>query len=156
MGARHTPRPNLKPAEVSLMAKRVISLSNELQLLMEGIRGVHSLTCKFIDSYGMETALPENISALLVVLIERLRLVDRVVRGTVDPRLAWSPENDSRLSPSDPREEDVLLQAWSERRLARHHRREWKRARARLKEKKTASDRPPATDGRVARRTAGS
>jgi hypothetical protein len=70
------------------VAKRTIILSNELQVLMDGVRGVHALTRWFIDSYGMKTELPEIISALLVVLVERLRLVARVVRGTVDPRLA--------------------------------------------------------------------
>jgi hypothetical protein len=74
---------------------------------------------------------------MLVLLVERLRLVDRAVRGTIDPRLAWWPENDADLSPGDPSEEDVRLVAWSDRKLARHHRAEWKRTRRRLRQAKS-------------------
>ena len=116
------------------MPKRVISLSSELQLLLEGVRGVYLLNRRFIESFGMETELPESVSALLAILIERLRLVDRVVRGTVDPHVAWCTENDAARH-GEPNEKDLVLPEWSERRLARHHRAAWKRARLRLKSK---------------------
>ncbi len=116
--------------------KKGVSLSNELHVLMDSIRGVRSLTKQWIDSFGMDADIPQQVSSLLVVLIERIRLMDRVTRGTVDPHLLWSPENDADSCPGDSNEEDVVLVAWSERKLARHHRAEWKRARGRLRWKK--------------------
>ena len=113
---------------------------------MDSIRGVRSLTKQWIDSFGMDQDVPHQVSALLVLLIERIRLVDRVVRGT-DPRLAWSPQNDGELTPGDPSEEDVVLSAWSERRLARHHRKEWKRLKGRLVSKKPSAKETKATEG---------
>lgn len=111
---------------------KTVSLSSELHLMMESIRGVHSLTRRWIESFGMDVGVPDQIAALLVVLIERLRLMDRAIRGTIDPHLVWSPENDADLIPGDPNENDQVLSAWTDRQLARHHRAEWKRAKGRL------------------------
>lgn len=118
-------------------ATKTVSLSNELHLMMSAIEGVHRLTRHWIDNFGMDLDdVPESISALLVVLVGRLRLLDRVARRTIDPRFAWSPENDATVSPGDPpgdpEEDDVRLVAWSDRELLRHHRAEWKRAKRRL------------------------
>jgi hypothetical protein len=121
------------------MRRKSVSLSNELHLMKDSIRGVRSLTKQWIDSFGMDADIPHQVSALLVVLIERIRLVDRVVRGTVDPHLVWSPETDADDCPGDPNEEDVVLSAWSERRLARHHRSEWRRLKTRLASKKSSA-----------------
>ena len=121
------------------MPKRVISISSELQLLIENVRGVYALNRRFIESFGMETDLPENISALLAILVERLRLMDRVVRGTVDPYVAWCPENDASRH-GDPRERDLTLTEWSEKQAARHHRAHWKRARTRLRSSRPSKD----------------
>jgi hypothetical protein len=123
------------------MAKRVISISSELQLLLEGVQGVYLLNRRFIESFGMEEELPESISALLAILIERLRLMDRAVRGSIDPHVAWCVENDAARH-GDPNEKDLVLPEWSEKRLARHHRAAWKRARLRLKSKRPASKSP--------------
>jgi hypothetical protein len=119
------------------MPKKTLSLSNELRLVMDAARGVQQLTHHWIDSYGtddLET--PAGIAAMLAVLVERLRLLDRVVRGVVDPRLVWSSENDATHAPGDPEEDDVRLEVWTDRKLARHHRHEWKRAKKRLLLKK--------------------
>jgi hypothetical protein len=99
-----------------------VSLSNELHLLMDSLRGVHSLTKQWIASFGHDPLVPDQISALLTVLVERVRLIDRVVRGTVDPHLLWSRENDAALCPGDPAEEDVVVSTWSEPKPARRHR----------------------------------
>lgn len=115
------------------MSRRAVSLSNEVQLVMDAIRGVHGLTRKFIESYGMETDLPETISALLVVLIERLRLADRVLRGTVDPLVLWCLENDASVAREG---DDHVLPVWSDKKLARHHRAELRRAKTRLRDKR--------------------
>lgn len=105
------------------MQKRRISFSNELHVLMNSIGGLHSLTRQWIDSFGQEPHIPYQVYALLTLVMDRLRLLDRAVRGTVDPHLAWSRQNDADLTPGDRREEDIILPAWSNQWLARHHRR---------------------------------
>jgi hypothetical protein len=127
------------------MQRKRVSLSNEMHLLMDSIGGIHSLTRQWIDSFGHDHRVPDQISALLTVLIERLRLMDRVIRGTLDPHLVWSPGNDTKECPGDPNEEDVLLTAWSERKLARHHRAAWRRAKGRLRLVKTKTAIPKGT-----------
>ena len=124
------------------MARRAVSLSNEVQLVMDALRGVHAITRKFIEGYGMETELPETIAALLVLLVERLRLADRVLRGTADPHLLWCSENDASMAREG---DDHLLSAWSEKKLARHHRAELKRAKVRLHEKRAKAQRTRPT-----------
>jgi hypothetical protein len=114
------------------MRRKTISLSNELQLLLDATQGVRSLVQRWIDSFGMEAQIPEQISALLVLLAERLRLLDRATRGSVDPRLVWSPQNDQKLVPGDRAEASVTLTAWSDQQLARYHRKQWQRIRRRV------------------------
>lgn len=113
------------------MSRRAISLSNELHLLMDSIHGVRSLTKQWIDSFGLDHDLPRSIFSLLVVLTERLRLVDRAVQGYVDPRLAWCPQNDAISA-----ERDILLRSWSDKVLAEHHENERQRAVSRLAPRK--------------------
>ena len=112
------------------MLKKTVSVSNELTIVMDAVRGVRLLTKAWIDSYGLDLDIPHTISALLVLLHERLRLFDRVVQGQLDPRLAWCPQNDAGSTFIDG--EDQHLAAWSERRLASHHEVEWKRTTRRL------------------------
>jgi hypothetical protein len=128
------------------MPKRTLSLSNELHLAMGAIRGVHRLTRYWIENYGMDDPdLPEGVASMLALVIERLRLLDRVARGTLDPRLAWCPENDAEIAPGDPSEEDVRLEAWSDGKLPRHHRAEWKRARTRASSRRRTKEQLTAT-----------
>ena len=118
------------------MKRKRISLSNELTVIMDATRGIHGLTRRWIEAYGMlDAEAPDAISALLVVVVERVRLLDRVVRGTVDPWLLVCRENQA-LPPQDGDEDDVVLPAWSDAELARHHRAGWKMARARLKRRR--------------------
>lgn len=114
------------------MQRKRISFSNELHVLMDSIGGLHSLTRQWIDSFGQEPHIPDQVYALLTLLLDRLRLLDRAVRGTVDPHLVWSRQNDADLIPGDRREEDTILTAWSNQRLARHHRRELRTVKRRL------------------------
>ena len=111
--------------------RKRVSLSSELHLTMDAINGVRSLTKQWIDSFGMDSRLPDQIRALLAIVTERIRLMDRAVRGAVDPHLVWCEENDAKYA-GDPNEDDHVLVAWGERRLARHHRAEWHRAKRRL------------------------
>lgn len=114
------------------MVRRKISFSNELHIFMESIGGLQSLTRQWIDSFGQEEHIPDQVYALLSLLLDRLRLLDRAVRGTIDPFLVWSRQNDADMIPGDRREEDIILTAWSNRRLARHHRREWRTVKRRI------------------------
>lgn len=113
------------------MAKRAVSLSHELHLLFKALQGARALVEQWIasppDGSLGAGELPPAVSTILVLLTERLRLLDRVARGTIDPRLLLCPENEA-LGRSEREEEDVTLPVWSERQLARHHRAEWKRA----------------------------
>jgi len=113
------------------MKRKSVSLSCELHLMMDAIKGVRSLTKQWIDSFGMDRELPHQIQALLAIITERIRFTDRVLRGTIDPRLAWCPENDGDLH-RDPGEDDHVLVEWSEQKQARHHRNEWRRLKRRL------------------------
>ena len=45
--------------------RKTISLSNELHVIMDSIRGVRSLTKQWIDSFGMDADIPQQVSALL-------------------------------------------------------------------------------------------
>ena len=127
------------------MAKRIVSLSNELSVLMGALRGLRLLVQHWIESFGMDADIPHTIAALLVVLHERLRLLDRVAQGQLDPRLAWCPQNDAGSPVVEG--EGARLGAWSERRLARHHRSEWKRLKARLRSKKRPEKDPSGKEG---------
>jgi hypothetical protein len=121
------------------MPKKTLSLSNELHLIIDAMGGVQRQVRHVIDDYAADD--PDalaGIDAMLVVLRERLRLLDRAVRGTLDPRLVWSPENDATHAPGDPEEDDVRLEVWSDRKLARHHRAERKRAKLRLAQERSS------------------
>lgn len=121
-----------------------VSLSGELTILFEGVRGARALVEKITqnqcsdDKESAETA--NAVAALLVLLTERLRCLDRVVRGTLDAAVLVCPQNEALVPNGEVREgeEDVVLRAWSEKRVLRHHRTEWKRAKRRLTQKNTA------------------
>lgn len=115
-----------------MSGRKRVSFSNELHVLIESIGGLHALTRQWIDSFGQDLHTPDQVYALLTLLMDRLRLLDRAVRGNIDPHLAWSRQNDADLIPGDPREEDIILAAWSNRKLARHHRREWRTMKRRI------------------------
>ena len=104
----------------------------------------------------------------LLLLRDRLRQVERVVMGIENPSVllcraneadpceegpgvlrAWSGEEVverrlADLSPGDPNENDVRLEAWSDVKLARHHRVEWKRARTRARTRRRTKEQPTA------------
>lgn len=119
-----------------MVRRKRVSLSNELHVVMESVGGIRSLTRQWIDSFGAEPHLPDQVHGLLSVVIDRLRLLDRAVRGTVDPRLLWSQQNDVDLIPGDPTEEDVVFASWSDRRLLRHHRKATRTLKRRLRRRK--------------------
>jgi hypothetical protein len=113
------------------MSKRV-SLSNELHTVMKGTVAIRILARHWIDSSGTgaEVECSEALTSVVILLVERLRLLDRAVRGVVDPREVWCAENQGD-PPNDRSEKDMLLPVWSDAALVRHHRAELKRAKVR-------------------------
>lgn len=110
--------------------KRRVSLSSELHLVSRAIDGMRLLTEKWRDAHFNEEELPRLAHALhgtLVLVRERLAVVDCAVRDTLDPRYVFCDENESfESSPGD--DGDVVLRAWSVRKAARKLREEADRA----------------------------
>ena len=131
------------------MSKRSVSLSSELHLLVHATQATRILVERWCESPGRGDAfgfdeLPHAVSAALVILTERIRLLDRVVRGTIDPRLVRCAQNEA-LPREASDEQDVRLSDWSPRQSARHHRAAWKRSR---RAAKTASPQEPEDTAR--------
>jgi len=114
--------------------RKAISLSEELHHLMRTIDGVRELAEQVGESAFHDGTLPLSIASNLVLVTERLRLIDRVVRGAVDPRLLWCVANDT-LPPGDSGD-DVVLRVWSDEEAVRQLRKEWRSARRRLRRAK--------------------
>ncbi len=114
------------------MSRRV-SLRRELDLLLSCVRGVKVMAERLFDVPMRQYALPGNFASSLIgalVLVEaRLRDLERVVAGQVDPDLFWLNETSAEGN-NDP-DEDHLVFAWSEKRRTRALRQRLKRARRR-------------------------
>lgn len=95
-------------------AKKV-SLSSELHLVSRTIDGMRLLTEKWKELHFNEEDLPRLAHALhstLVLVRERLTLVDCAVRGTLDPQHIFCQENEALDElPGD--DGDVVLHPWS-------------------------------------------
>lgn len=130
-----------------MVRRKRVSLSNELHVVIDSMGGLRSLTRQWVDAFGTEPHLPDQVLALLSILIERLRVLDRAVRGTADPFLVWSRQNDADLTPGDPHEEDVVLTSWSDRRLLRHHRKATRALKRRLRATEARGDERPDPEG---------
>lgn len=113
---------------------RKISLSSELHLVSHVVDAIRLLSQQWKEDHFTEEELPRLAHALhatVVVVRERLRLLDRIVRDTLDPNLLLADENraDEQLYADD---SDVLLSAWSTKKTAERLRREVERAEHRL------------------------
>lgn len=111
-------------------APRKISLSSELHLVSRAIDSVRILSQQWKEDHFTEEELPRLAHALhatVVLVRERLRLLDHVVRDTLDPLLLLADENraDEHLYADD---SDVVLTAWSTKKTAERLRREVERA----------------------------
>lgn len=81
-----------------------------------------------VTDYGAAPACIESISVLIT---ERLRLLSRVIRDEVDPRLLWCPDN--AVSPGiadDPEIKDIIITGWSSKRRRREAKAELRRTRS--------------------------
>lgn len=114
-------------------AKKVVSLSSELHLVARALDGVRLLSEQWKELHLNEEDLPRVAHALhatSVLVRERLRLLDSVVRDTVDARLLFTEENEALGAPAD--DGDIVLRSWSVRKEAKKLRKAAERAERRL------------------------
>ena len=114
--------------------RKAVSLSGELHLLILTLDGIRELAERLNESMFHDGALPLSIASNLALVKERLQLIDRVVRGALDPRLLRCPGNEAFVPISDGG--DILLQDWSDKKTAAQLRREWRAAKRRLRKAK--------------------
>lgn len=115
-------------------AKKVVSLSSELHLVARALDGIRLLSEQWKEDHFTEDALPRVAHALHAVSVlvrERLVLLERGVRDTIDPRLLLCDEN-LALDDASADEGDVLLRAWSTKKTADKLRQDADRAARRL------------------------
>lgn len=116
------------------MSRRKISLSLEVNLLARSIDARRILTEKWKELHFTEEELPRLAHAMhatLVIVRERLVLLDRGIRDTLDPRHLSCPENDALEElPGD--DGDVVLRAWSPKKEAEKLQKDADRAAHRL------------------------
>ena len=110
--------------------RSVVSLSSELHLVSRAIDGTSLLTEKWKELHFTEDELPRlalAMHAMLVLVRERLVLLDRGVRDTLDPRHLACPENEAIEEPPGD-DEDIVLRAWSPKKEALRLRKDAERA----------------------------
>lgn len=112
------------------MSRRKVSLSSELHLVSRALDGMRLLTQQWKELHFTEDDLPRLAHALhatLVLVRERLVILDCAVRDTLDPRYLFHPENQAfDEQPGD--DGDVVLRSWSAKEEADKLRREADRA----------------------------
>ena len=118
------------------MPKRrsAVSLSSELHLICRAIDGTRLMTEKWKELHFTEDELPRLAHAMhatLVLVRERLVLLDRGVRDTLDPRHLACPENEAIEEPPGD-DDDVVLRVWSPKKEAVRFRKDAERAERRL------------------------
>lgn len=111
--------------------RKSVSLSSELHLVARTIDATRILTEQWKELHLNEDDLPRLARALhatLVLVRERLTLVDRAVRGTLDPRHLFCQENEALDELPGDDEGDVVLRPWSPKKTAERLRRDADRA----------------------------
>lgn len=114
--------------------RRRVSLASELMTVREAVRAVRLLVDPLVmlpmRGCFVPRGLPSSVVAGLTLIEERLRQVDRAIRGAVDPESIVTHDNDADDVETDG--DDVLLSSWSPKRAAKHARGELQRARRML------------------------
>lgn len=109
--------------------RKTVSLSSELHLVARALDGIRLLSEQWKELHFNEDDLPRVAHALHAVSVlvrERLLLLDRGVRDTIDPRLLACEENRVVDAPSD--DGDVVLRPWSTKKTVERLRRDAERA----------------------------
>jgi hypothetical protein len=110
------------------MPRTALSLSSELNLILDALEGIQLLAQLQAEDHLVGKQRHRATLATvagLVVIRERLRQVDRIVRGVADPREILIAAN--RATPEDD-DHEVRLPTWGSERTVAHHRRELERA----------------------------
>ncbi|MBX3214342.1 MAG: hypothetical protein KF850_20070 [Labilithrix sp.] len=120
--------------------RKAVSLSDELYHLIRTIDAVRQLSERLGEASFEEGALLLSIASTLLVVKERMKLLDRAVRGSVDPFILWCAENDGTEPLEGDKDEgggDVLLWSWSDGATVRRLRKQLKSAKRRLQKSRT-------------------
>lgn len=97
------------------MAKKAVSLSSELHLIVRTLDAVGLLLQQWAELHFSEDEVRRvapGVHATVVLVRERVRLLDRVVRDTIDPRFLLMVENRGE-DPLPGDDDDIVLRAWS-------------------------------------------
>jgi hypothetical protein len=104
------------------MSRPALSLSSELNLILEALEGIQLLTKLQAEHHLLGKEHQRATVAGLVVIRERLRRLDRVVRGVADPREILISENRGLAG-----DDELQVATWGTKRTLAHHRREAER-----------------------------
>lgn len=117
-----------------MQRRKNVSLSLELHLVSRAVDGMRIMTEKWKELHFTEEELPRLAHALhatLIIVRERLVLLDRGVRDTLDPRHLACDENEAfEELPGD--DGDVVLRAWRAKKTAEKLRKDADQAERRL------------------------
>ena len=118
------------------MSRRKVSLSAELHLVSRALDAAELLTRQWRDSHFNQEEFPRLAHALhatMILVRERLVLVECSIRDTLDPRHISHAENQAFDQLPGDDEGDVVLRCWSTRKTAAKLKQEAERAAHRLK-----------------------
>ena len=97
--------------------RKLVSLSEELVLVEHALGAVRLLASAFFEEQvgrpAEFEAAPLAMAAVSVLVSERLKLLTRVARGTLDPALIHADHNDVTGSEEDG-STDLTLATWTE------------------------------------------
>jgi hypothetical protein len=113
------------------MPSRKVSLSLELHLISRALDGMKMMTGQWRDNHFIESELPRLAHALhatLVLVRERMVILECAVRDTLDPKYVLCEENEAFDPLLGDDHGDVVLKAWSAKKEAEKLEREAKRA----------------------------
>lgn len=115
--------------------QKAVRISGEIHLLVQRVDGFRELG-EWLNESLRGGLLPLSIAATLTLVRERLQLLNRAARSTVNPHLLWRPENDAVPQNKDDDEGDIFIHQWSDRETIRRLRKDLKMAKRRLQKAK--------------------
>lgn len=109
-----------------MIDRKVVSVTAELSELRRALHAALLLS-EGLDQGQLATdgdvrRAPGAISAVLVLVIVRLRDLGRVVTGSTDPGEFWTDQNAAAAEPQASDDPDVYLEQWNNERRARRRR----------------------------------
>ena len=115
------------------MSRPALSISGELNLILEALETVRllaELEAGLHLTKRQQQRAARATGASLLLIRERVRQLDRIVRGLVDPAALLVAENGAHPD-HDSDEGDVAMPTWGNKRTLGHHEREAERAKRR-------------------------